>query len=198
MYEYINNTRGMPFIGPCAYNYRTAPLPSCTSNPPCPFYIRLGTKLPTCSHCTIINAYHPNHVYLKSSLSFSQLPMNVPNWHEYTWSCSVSRYRSLNWKARGYCCINCHVQSMNCVKTGDVSFGSTVPRRPQRSVNLWPNESHSFSIRFCVKQIGNGSFCFLVLLYSNIFLYHEIELIIFCINAHYKSYSYIFKSRDLT
>lgn len=87
--------------------------------------------------------------YLRSSLSFSQFPINVPNWQEYTWSWMVRRKRSLNWKAHGYCCMTCHTASTNCVKTGDVSRLSGVFRKPQRSVNLWPKDSHSFSIKAC-------------------------------------------------
>ena len=78
--------------------------------------------------------------------SFSQLPMKVPNWHDWTWSCNVSKNLSLNWNVAGNCCANCQVQSMNCVNTGDTSLESPATW-PHRSLNLWPNASHSFSIR---------------------------------------------------
>jgi len=86
------------------------------------------------------------HTYLRSMRSFSQLPMKVPNWHDWTWSCSVSKNLSLNWNVAGNCCSNCQVQSMNCVNTGDTSLESPATW-PHRSLNLWPNASHSFSIR---------------------------------------------------
>lgn len=88
------------------------------------------------------NVNSPN---FKSSRSFSQLPINVPNWHDCTWSCRMSKKRSLNSNASLRCCINWNVQSRNCVKTGDISFGS-VWMYPHRSLNLWPNASQSFSM----------------------------------------------------
>ena len=56
---------------------------------------------------------------------------------------------SLNWKAVGNCCFICQVQSRNCENTGETSRDSVVDRRPSRSVNLWPKESHSRSSRIC-------------------------------------------------
>lgn len=82
---------------------------------------------------------------LKSRRSFSQLPINVPNWQDCTWSCNINRKRSLNSNASFRCCINWKVQSRNCVNTGDISFGS-VWMWPQRSLNLWPKANQSFSI----------------------------------------------------
>lgn len=87
--------------------------------------------------------------YLRSILSFSQLPMKVPNWQEYTWSWRVSRKRSLNSKEYGNCCMSCHTESKNWPNTGDISLGSTVSMKPQRSVNLWPNDNHSLPINTC-------------------------------------------------
>lgn len=91
----------------------------------------------------------------KSRRSFSQLPTNVPNWHECTWSCRISRKRSLNSKASLRWLISCQVQSRNCVKIGETSRGS-VCTWPQRSLNLCPNASQSFSIRaFKIYMIKN-------------------------------------------
>lgn len=104
--------------------------------------------------CTSNNKVKYNcsvHTYLRSMRSFSQLPIKVPNWHDWTWSCNVSKNRSLNWNVPGNCCANCQVQSINWVNTGDTSFGSPATW-PHRSLNLWPNANQSFSIRAC-KQI---------------------------------------------
>lgn len=115
-------------------------------------HLKAGTKPAPKTLCTTNNGqvkYKCSvHTYLRSMRSFSQLPIKVPNWHDWTWSCNVSKNRSLNWNVLGNCCANCQVQSINWVNTGDTSFGSPATW-PHRSLNLWPNASQSFSIRAC-------------------------------------------------
>lgn len=94
--------------------------------------------------------------YLKSSLSFSQFPMNVPYSHEWMWSCKVNRNRSLNWKVSGNCCINCQVASRSWVKTGEISLTSLC-MWPQRSLNLWPKANQSFSINAYKMQLQSNN-----------------------------------------
>ena len=106
---------------------------------------------------------------LISFRSFSLLPMSVPNWQLWRWSCSVSRKRSLNWNRWGFCASSCHTQSRNWRKTGLCSLEKSLTialtaelgvmagllppadwkgrRWPARSENLWPNASQSFSIK---------------------------------------------------
>ena len=84
----------------------------------------------------------------KSKRSFSQLPTNVPNWQECTWSCRMSKKRSLNSNASERWYISCQVQSRNCVNIGETSRWS-VWMWPQRSLNLWPKASQSFSMSAC-------------------------------------------------
>ena len=61
---------------------------------------------------------------------------------------SITRKVSLNWKEHGNCRSSWCTQSSHCRKTGHLSFTSSdaVPW-PQRSANLCPNSSHSFSTR---------------------------------------------------
>lgn len=50
--------------------------------------------------------------HLRSTRSFWQFPMNVPNCDEKTWSWSTSRNRSLNSNADGNIWSSCHTQSV--------------------------------------------------------------------------------------
>lgn len=85
------------------------------------------------------------YTHFNSDRSFSQLPINVPNWQDVKLSCKLSKYFSLNWKALGNWQVSCHVASMNWVKMGETSFGSPA-MKPYRSVNLCPKANQSFSI----------------------------------------------------
>ena len=57
------------------------------------------------------------------------------------------------------------------MNTGDVSFCSTVSINPHRSVNLWPNDNHSFSMRAWGKSIGCFYSEILLLLFNRVFFY---------------------------
>ena len=49
-----------------------------------------------------------------------------------------------------YIYYTCHTQSKNCRNIGDLSFGEV--EYPKRSLNLCPNDSHSFSISTCMNM----------------------------------------------
>ncbi|KAG5284463.1 hypothetical protein AALO_G00026990 [Alosa alosa] len=50
--------------------------------------------------------------------------MKFPYWQPYMLSWMLMRNLSLNSNTQGNCSVSCHTHSMNCVKTGDTSFGS--------------------------------------------------------------------------
>lgn len=92
--------------------------------------------------------YFVNGLLPSWTRSRSVLHKNVPNRHECKWSNIVMRKCSLNSIACGYCLVTCHTQSINCKNTGDRSASEwRLSPCPMRCWNLWPNDSHSFSIR---------------------------------------------------
>ena len=104
-------------------------MPRHTHTHTCTLTFTLPTHLsdltPHTPHSTHLTPYTPHSTHLCSSLSFSQLPRNVPNWQEWAWSWRETRKCSLNWKAVGICRMTCHTHSRNWVNTGLVSFSST-------------------------------------------------------------------------
>lgn len=65
---------------------------------------------------------------------------------EVTWSNKEIRNASLNWNAVENWVIHCQTQSINCINIGDLSLDRKPSEDiPQRSANLCPKDSHSYS-----------------------------------------------------
>ena len=86
-----------------------------------------------------------------SERSDSELPRNVPNWHEKRASAKNTRSFSVNSNAFGNCRISCHTTSSHCTKMGERSWSSCFRDAcPHRSLNLCPKAHQS------CHEVGRG------------------------------------------